>query len=209
MSAVRLRKFDNSWYQPGRSRAWQALWFFAGLPLLRSALLPSSGIRVWLLRRFGAAIGQGVIIKPGVRVKYPWRLTVGDDCWIGEDCWIDNLAAVRLGRDAVLSQGVYLCTGNHDWSDPAFGLRIGPITLADGAWVGARAVVAPGVSLGDSAIAAAGSVVTRSIPAGEVHAGNPASFVKQRVIRAEDGEGAARRGSHAAAKLPVGEEVLQ
>src|SRR5690606_2767007 len=75
-----------------------------------------------------------------------------------------------------VSQGAYLCTGNHDWSDPAFGLIVKPITLGDGSWVGARAVIAPGVELGECAVAAAGSVVARPIPPYEVHSGNPASF---------------------------------
>ncbi len=182
MSQVRLTDFANSWYQAGRSRLWQAAWFFGGLPLLRSSLLPSSGLRVALLRWFGAVVGAGVVIKPGVRVKYPWRLKIGDHCWLGEDCWIDNLADVELGSDVCVSQGAYLCTGNHDWSDPAFGLILGPITLGRGSWVGARALLAPDVTLGEQAIAAAGSVVTKSIPAGMVYAGNPAVFVRERKV---------------------------
>ncbi len=182
MGQVQLRQFDNSWYRPGRSRLWQTAWFFLGLPLLRCSFLPGSGWRVRLLRGFGAHIGEGVVIKPGARVKYPWRLKVGNNCWIGEDCWIDNLATVELGHDVCLSQGSYLCTGNHDWSDPAFGLMLGPIALGNGSWVGARAVLAPGVSLGEGAVAAAGSVIAKSLPAWSVYAGNPAVFVRRRSI---------------------------
>lgn len=180
---VHLASFDNSWFQVGRSRLWQAAWFFLGLPVLRCAVLPSSGVRVALLRLFGAEVGHGVTIKPGVRVKYPWRLTVGNDCWLGEDCWIDNLAPVTLGSNVCVSQGAYLCTGNHDWSDPAFALIVKPIALGDGSWVGARALLVPGVSLGEGAVAAAGSVVTRDVPAWEVHAGNPAVFVRRRDLK--------------------------
>ena len=182
MSAVILRDYDNSWYQPGRSRLWQIAWFFLGLPVLRSSLLPSSAIRARLLRLFGAEIGTGVVIKPGVHVKYPWHLIVGNDCWIGEGCWIDNLTTVRLAGNVCLSQGVYLCTGNHDWKDPAFGLIIAPIRLEDGAWAGAKAVLLPGVVLGEGAVAGAGSVVSKSIPAFEIHAGNPAHFAKHRRV---------------------------
>ena len=182
---VQLRNFDNSWYEPGRPRWQQILWFSLGLPLLRSAFIPSSSFRVRLLRIFGASVGDGAVIKPGVRVKYPWRLSMGSDCWLGEDCWIDNLAAVRLGSDVCISQGAYLCTGNHDWSDPAFGLRTEPITLGDGAWVGACALLAPGAGLEEGAVAAAGSVVTRTIPAWEVHGGNPAVFLRKRVLKTE------------------------
>lgn len=180
--SVRLATFENSWYSPGRSFAWQAAWFFLGLPVLRSSLIPSSSLRVRLLRLFGARVGSGVVIKPGVRVKYPWRLSIGNDCWIGEDCWIDNLDDVVIDHDVCISQGAYLCTGNHDWSDPSFGLIIRPIKLETGSWIGARAVLAPGVVLREGAIAAAGSVVQRGIPAYEIHSGNPATFVRRRNV---------------------------
>jgi putative colanic acid biosynthesis acetyltransferase WcaF len=182
VTAVRLKDYDNSWFHPGRHLIWQVGWFFLGLPLLRLSLLPSSSFRVKLLRFFGARVGEGVAIKPGVRVKFPWKLTIGNHCWLGEDCWIDNLASVALGNDVCISQGAYLCTGNHDWTDPSFGLMVRSIRLENGAWVGARAVIAPGVVLGECAIAAAGSVVVRNIPSFEIHAGSPASFVKVRRI---------------------------
>ncbi|MDQ2777578.1 MAG: WcaF family extracellular polysaccharide biosynthesis acetyltransferase [Acidobacteriota bacterium] len=188
MSNVRLREYDNSWYHPGRSRAWQIAWFFLGLPLLRCALLPSSGLRISLLRLFGAHVGAGVVIKPGVRVKYPWHLKIGNDCWLGEDCWIDNLTAVEMGSDVCVSQRAYLCTGNHDWSDPKFGLRPASIVLRDGAWVGAGALIAPGVVLGECAVAAAGSVVTENIPDFKIYAGNPAVFVRTRRMRGDQEE---------------------
>jgi putative colanic acid biosynthesis acetyltransferase WcaF len=182
MSQVRLRDYDNSWYQPGRSRLWQAAWFFFGQPVVSSSILPSSAVRVALLRFFGAQIGTGVVIKPGVRVKYPWHLKVGDDVWLGEGCWIDNLTSVRIGNDACISQGAYLCTGNHNWSDPTFSLSVEPILLGDGSWVGAKAFLAPGVVLGEGAVAAGGSVVSKNIPAYEIHAGNPSEFVRRRQI---------------------------
>jgi putative colanic acid biosynthesis acetyltransferase WcaF len=177
-----LRDYDNSWYQPGRSKLWQAAWFFLGLPILRCSILPSSGLRVALLRYFGAQVGTGVVIKPGVRVKYPWHLKVGNDVWLGESCWIDNLTTVRIGNDVCISQGAYLCTGNHNWSDPTFSLSVDPILLGDGSWVGAKAFLSPGVVLGEGAVAAGGSVVSKNIPDYEVHAGNPAAFVRSRRI---------------------------
>ena len=158
-----------------------------GLPLLRCALLPFSGFRCWLLRRFGARIGAGVVCRPGMRVKYPWRLAVGDHSWIGEDCWIDNLADITIGRNCCLSQGSYLCTGNHDWNDEAFSLIVREIRIEDGCWVGARATVLPGVTLHTGAIAAAGSVIAQSIPAQEIHVGNPARVVRKRTMHGSGG----------------------
>lgn len=184
---VDLSRFDNAWYRPGRAGVVCALWFLVGSPLLRCSVLPFSAVRRWLLRLFGGRMGRGVVLKPGLRVKYPWLLSVGDHSWLGEDCWIDNLEQVTIGSNVCVSQGAYLCTGNHDWADPAFGLIVKPITLRDGCWVGAKAIVCPGVTLNECAVAAAGSMVSQDIPAYEIHAGNPASFVRRREIRARAG----------------------
>ncbi len=179
---IDLGRFENSWYRSGRSKGIEALWFFLGLPLLRWTVVPFSSFRVRLLRLFGASIGQGVVIKPGVRVKYPWLLRVGDHSWIGEDVWIDNLAPVEIADNVCISQGAFLCTGNHDWSDPAFGLIVKPIVLRAGSWAGARCVICPGVEFGEGSIAAAGSVVVKSLEPWTINAGNPATASRARNV---------------------------
>jgi putative colanic acid biosynthesis acetyltransferase WcaF len=179
---VDLSRFENTAYHPGASLLRRSLWFFFGLPLLRSSLLPSSAFRRWLLRIFGAEVGRGTVIKPGFRVKYPWFLRTGAHCWLGEDAWIDNLGMVSLGDNVCLSQGAYLCTGNHDWTDPVFALIVGPIEVGSGAWIGARASLAPGTVVGDGAIVSFGAVAHGTIPAFEIHAGNPARPVGRREI---------------------------
>jgi putative colanic acid biosynthesis acetyltransferase WcaF len=176
---------DNSEYDKGRPFFVQALWHYFGLPVLRSHLLPVSALKCFLLRLFGAKVGKGVYIKPGVRVKFPWYLTIGDYCWLGEDLWIDNLAPVSIGSHVCLSQAAYLCTGNHDWSSPNMKLFRRPITVADGSWIGARAVVCPGIAVGSGSIVAAGSVVTKCVPDWQIWSGNPAAFLRDRVLREE------------------------
>lgn len=183
MGKVRLGAYDNSWYRPGRSVAWRAAWMMLGAPVVRCGWMPSSGVRVWLLRAFGATIGRGVVVKPGVEVKYPWHLVVGDDTWIGENAWIDCLTTVRIGSNACVSQGAYLCTGNHDWTDPGFGLMVEPVQVGEAAWVGAKAILMPGCVLGEGAVAGAGSVVRGVVPDWEIYAGSPAVFVRRREIR--------------------------
>jgi putative colanic acid biosynthesis acetyltransferase WcaF len=181
--SIDLSRPDNTELVRGASLWVEAIWYFFGLPMLRSSLITSSTFRCRLLRTFGAKIGMGVCIKPGLRVKFPWYLEVGDHSWLGEDLWIDNLAAVKIEEHCCLSQGAYLCTGNHDWSTVNMRLYRRSIACRRGCWIGAKAVLCPGVVVGAGAIVSAGSVVTKNIPDMEVHAGNPAKFVRYRKLR--------------------------
>jgi putative colanic acid biosynthesis acetyltransferase WcaF len=183
MTHVDLSKFDNSWYDPGRSFAVRTLWHLINALFLQNPLNPSSQIKIKLLRLFGAQIGQGVVFKPSINVKYPWNLEIGDYSWIGENTWLDSLDKIKIGNNCCISQGAYFCTGNHDWTDPAFGLVVKPIVIEDGAWVGARATVLPDVTIASHSIIAAGSVASKDTEPFMVYAGNPAVPVKKRVIK--------------------------
>jgi putative colanic acid biosynthesis acetyltransferase WcaF len=142
--------------------------------------MPFYGLKRWLLRGFGASISTGVIVKPGVKVKYPWKLSIGCDSWIGEGAWIDNIERVSIGADCCISQGAYLCTGNHDWTDPRFGLTARPIEVRDQAWIGAKAIVGPGVVIGEGAVVSIGSVMTSDSEPWAIYSGNPAVLVRRR-----------------------------
>ncbi len=167
-------------WHPGASLPLRTLWFCIGAPLLSTRWLPGSAWRIALLRSFGARIGRGCRIKPGLRVKFPWRLQVGQACWLAEDAWLDNLAPITLGDRVCLSQGTYLCTGNHNFRSPGFDLRLGPITIGDDAWIAARAVLAPGSQIGPGAVVAFGAVVSGTISPRAIVRGNPAVVVGQR-----------------------------
>jgi putative colanic acid biosynthesis acetyltransferase WcaF len=158
---VRLDHFSACEFDRGRSRIVEVLWLVCS-GLVRSGL-PGSLLRVIILRAFGARIATGVVIKPHVRVKFPWRLSIGAHSWIGEDVWIDNLAQVSIGAHCCISQASYLCTGSHDWSKPTFDLVVKPIVIEDAAWICARATVGPGVRIGEGAVLALGSVATRDL----------------------------------------------
>ncbi|UZQ55222.1 WcaF family extracellular polysaccharide biosynthesis acetyltransferase [Trichothermofontia sichuanensis B231] len=179
---VQLDRYQASDYTPGAPLWQQLAWYFIGTALVESRLIPFSGFKVWVLRRFGARIGHHVRIKPGVRIKFPWRLLVGNHVWIGENAWLDNLAPITLADQVCLSQGVYLCTGNHDWSDPTFALKTGPIHVETGAWIAAKAIVGPGVTIGAGAVLTMGSVTGRSLAPMMIYAGNPAQPIKTRSI---------------------------
>ncbi len=177
-----LARFDNAWYKPGRGALVRLAWYFVNELVFKPGLWPVNGLKVELLRLFGAKVGRGVVIKPCVNIKYPWRLTVGDYAWIGEQVWIDNLADVRIGAHACLSQGAMLLCGSHNYKQLSFDLLIGEIVLEPGAWVGAKALVCPGVTLGSHAVLAAGSVATQDLPAYTVCQGNPAVVKRTRVV---------------------------
>lgn len=152
-------------------------------PVFVNSRFPFSGFKVFLLRLFGAKIGRGVVIKPNVNVKYPWNLEVGDHSWLGENVWIDNLAAVRIGSNCCVSQGGFLLTGNHDFTKTSFDLIVRPIVLEDGAWVGAKSIVCPGVTLKSHAILTVGSVATYDLDAWSIYQGNPAVKVRDRKVK--------------------------
>jgi putative colanic acid biosynthesis acetyltransferase WcaF len=176
---LRLDRFHNERFDRGRLAWIEACWYFIQA-LLVTSWVPGSWHRRMCLRLFGAKIGAGVVLKPGLRVKFPWRLVVGPHTWIGEDVWIDNLAPVAIGRDCCFSQGVYLCTGNHDWSRETFDLMTMPVTIHDHAWLAAKSVVAPGVVIGEGVVLGLGSVATCDLKEWQIYQGNPAVSVRTR-----------------------------
>jgi putative colanic acid biosynthesis acetyltransferase WcaF len=97
-----LSQFNNSWYKPG-SKIKIATWFIISGIVFKNSLFPFSGIKIILLRLFGAKIGKGVVIKTDVNIKYPWLLKIGNYCWIGEKVWIDNLALVSISDNVCIS----------------------------------------------------------------------------------------------------------
>ncbi|HZG26640.1 MAG TPA: WcaF family extracellular polysaccharide biosynthesis acetyltransferase [Chitinophagaceae bacterium] len=181
---VDLSTYNNGWYkqQIRASRLKQLLWFVVNAFFFINPLNPSSGIKVWLLRIFGAKIGKHVVIKPSVNIKYPWLLAIGDNTWVGEKVWIDNLCEIVIGKNVCLSQGAMLLTGNHDYTRVTFDLVVQQIRLEDGVWIGSRATVCPGVSCESHSVLTTLSVATRNLSAYGIYQGNPAKEVRKRMI---------------------------
>lgn len=179
---TRLDQYDNSWYNPGGSRLLRFLWYFVNQLVFCTGFFPLNFLKVFLLRLFGARIGKGLIIKPKVNIKYPWRLETGDFVWIGEEVWIDNLGMVKLGNHVCLSQGSLLLCGNHHYKRKTFDLMVGDITLEDGVWIGARALVGPGVHAGSHSVLEAGSITGKNLESMTIYRGNPAQPIRKRVF---------------------------
>lgn len=181
MTRVRNDLFDpTKGLVRGRPRWFEAIWYLLKCAFFLSPFPWPSRLRVFLMRCFGAKVGTGVYLKPRVNIHFPWKLEIGDHAWIGEEVFILNFEPVRIGAHACISQRVFLCAGNHDYRDPAMSYRNQPITIDDGAWVGAQSFVGPGVTVGEDAVVTAGSVVTHSLPADMICSGNPCVPVKAR-----------------------------
>lgn len=176
---MRLDEFDNAAFDRGRAAWVEAAWLVVQW-LLVSSWVPGSWHRGLALRLFGARIGRGLVAKPGLKVKFPWKLRVGDHVWLGEDVWIDNLGEVRIGSHVCVSQGAYLCTGSHDWSARGFDLIVQPVELGDHAWICARAVIGPGAVVEEGAVVGLGGVATGRVGAWQVYQGVPARPVRER-----------------------------
>jgi putative colanic acid biosynthesis acetyltransferase WcaF len=177
-----LSSFSTGGFDRGAGGAREFFWLLVSLMLFQLCPFKFSALKCWTLRRFGARIGCGVIIKPQVKITFPWKLTVGDHVWIGEECWLLNLERIVIGSNVCLSQRAFLCTGNHNYKSPAFDLIVKPITVEDGAWLGAGCWVGPGVQVGNHAILAAGSVASGDLKPFGIYRGNPATLVRSRVI---------------------------
>ncbi len=183
MNDVDLRSFDGSDYNKGAGFIKIALWYFVNALLVKPSFITLMWGKMFLLKIFGAKIGKRIYLKPGVNVKSPWNLQIGDDCWIGENVWIDNLDKVIIGNNVCISQGAMLLTGNHDYAISSMPYRNAPIIINDGAWIGAKTVVCPGVTVGKNSILTVGSIATKNMVADGIYQGNPAQKIRDRVIK--------------------------
>lgn len=175
-----LSNYNNAWYKPG-NKLKVLLWYFTNVLFFINPLNPSSKIKILLLKWFGATVAENVVIKPGVNIKYPWFLSIGKNTWIGEQVWIDNLTQVIIEDNVCISQGAMLLCGNHNYKSPNFDLILGKITLKQGAWIGAKATVCPGVTLQNHAVLTVGSMATKDLEAYTIYQGNPAIKLRTRI----------------------------
>ncbi len=180
MPLKRLEHPNDAGFDYGRPKFFVFLWFLLQETLFRFSPIPCYAFRRWLLRRFGAKLGQGVIIRPRARFHYPWRIEIGDYSAIGDDVWLYSIAPIKIGSRSVVSQKSFLCTAGHDYQDVNFKTTAAPIVVGNGVWIAADVFVAPGITIGNDAVIGARSSVFSNIPAGVLAFGNPCKVVRQR-----------------------------
>ncbi len=180
-STVNLAAFNNSQYQIGASKFKTICWYICNVLFFKSAC-PHYGLKVFLLRLFGAKVGKNVLIKPHVNIKYPWKLILENNIWIGEQVWIDNLDMVTIGNNVCISQGALLLCGNHNYKLETFDLITQPIVLENGVWIGAKSIVCGGTICKTNSILMVQSVGIGVLEANGIYRGNPAVKVKERTL---------------------------
>lgn len=173
--------FSSPWSL--RTRLGGALWAAVWLLFARPTPKPFSPWRVLLLRLFGAKVSGRPFVASSAIVKFPWNLTLEDRACLAPSCEVYNLGPCILRARATVTQRVYLCGGTHDLGHPALPLVTGIIEIGADAFVGAQALVLPGVRIGEGAVVGAGSVITKDVPPWTVVAGNPAREIGSRELR--------------------------
>ena len=182
MNKIQLSSYVNHYSLRSKFKRllWEVVWGVFARHTPRWCL---NGWRCFLLRLFGAKIGNKCRVYGGAQIWIPENLCIGDDCWLDNDVKIYNVDKIVLGSNCVVSAGAYLCTASHDISSSSFELITKPIELQDGSWCSGNVLVLPGVTIGEGAVVGAGAVVTKNVEPWTVVAGNPARFVKKRELK--------------------------
>jgi putative colanic acid biosynthesis acetyltransferase WcaF len=157
-------------------------WYYINIIFFKSSFFPFNFLKIFLLQLFGCTVGKGVIIKPNINIKYPWKLKLGNHVWIGEMVWIDNLDNVTIGNNVCISQGAMLICGSHNYKNQSFDLITKEIIIKEGVWIGAKSIILQGVIAESHAILSAGSVISKNLEKFSIYKGNPALKVSSRTI---------------------------
>ena len=163
-----------------RTEQLRRLLWAGGQWLLKLSPRPCFAWRRWVLRAFGAKVGPNVHVYPSTRFYMPWNVEIEGWAGIGEDVLIYSLGRVKIGRCATISYRTHICAGTHDFRDPALPLIKLGVVIAENAWIGTDAFIAPGVTVGAWGLVAARAVVTKNVEPAMVVAGNPARVVGRR-----------------------------
>ena len=164
----------------GRSAFIVQIWGFVYAFFFRNSPQILYGWRRFLLRIFGAKIGKKAIIRPTVRITYPWKVSIGNYSWIGDDVVLYSLGEIEIGNNTVISQKSYLCTGSHNYVKETFDIFAKKITIGNSCWVATDVFIAPGVTVGDGAVIGARSTVFKELKPNWIYKGTPAIAHKAR-----------------------------
>ena len=164
----------------GKSKIYVQLWWLVQAILIGLSPQVFYGWRRFWLRMFGASIGKKVLVRPSVKITYPWKVSIGDHSWIGDDVVLYSLGEIEIGSNTVISQKSYLCTGSHDYTKETFDIFAKKITVGNGCWLATDVFVAPGITIGDGVVVGARSSVFKELKPNWIYKGSPAKAHKVR-----------------------------
>lgn len=182
MQFQQLKTFQLPQGFRGRSGVFVQCWWLTQTILFKTSPQFMYAWRRFLLRCFGAKIGRNVKIRPSVHVQYPWKVAIGDHSWVGDNVVLYSLGDITIGKNVVISQKSYLCTGSHNYADRSFGIYSLPIIIEDCCWLATDVFVSPGIIIRNGTVVGARSSVFHSLPAGKICFGTPAVVVKNRPL---------------------------
>ncbi len=165
-----------------RQRIMRAVWMLVGKPLFRASFHNWYGLRVLLLKLFGAKVGRDVRIRPTVNIEVPWNLHLHDGVTVGDYAILYSLGMIEIGSRTIVSQYAHICAGTHDYTDRRFPLIRDPVVIGADAWIGADAFVGPNVKIGRLSVLGARSSVYKDMEPETVYVGNPARAIKKREL---------------------------
>jgi putative colanic acid biosynthesis acetyltransferase WcaF len=181
MTSIDLSNYQNKLSKSNQIKRflWSLTWFIFAKPLPRSL---GNKWNIVLLRLFGAKISNNAVIYSSVRIYAPWNLEMKEySCLAPEvDCY--NVDKITIGAHSTVSQKAFLCTASHDVTNKLNPLITSPITIEDQAWIGAQAYIGMGVTICQGAVVGATASVYKDVESWTIVGGNPAKFLKKRVI---------------------------
>lgn len=159
------------------------LWDLTNSTIFRWSFFFMRRYRVGILKLFGAKIDWSCSIDSTATIVDPWNLSMGEKSSIGEYACIRCRGKVNIGMNSCIGRDVYLLSASHDISSPTFDMVTAPINIGNNAWIATRSTVGKGVNIGDGAVIAAESNVIKDVEPWTIVGGNPAKFIKKRVIK--------------------------
>lgn len=142
--------------------------------------LPGHKLRLFFYRRLGIRIGKKTSIHRGCRFYAPGNVCIADHTVINRDVLLDGRSSLEIGENVSISEGVLILTLEHDPNSPEFITRGAKVVIEDYVFIGARALILPGATIGHGAVVAAGAVVTEDVPEYQIVGGVPARPIGQR-----------------------------
>lgn len=172
--------FESPWSFSTRIKllCWEYIWFF----LCSWTPKPANAWRVLWLKIFGAKIYGRPFVHQRARIQIPWNLTLHNRACLGDRANVYTLGDIEIFENATIGQEAYLSTGTHAFDKESMNLITSKITIKANVFIGARAFILPGITIGEFAIVGACSVVTKDVEARTVVGGNPAKYIKKREI---------------------------